>query len=397
MKQKLLQYFLITLILVTNSCGVGYKEEYTNYTFVLKEVIPVTSPTSDTTPDYTFSSSEAGTISYGGSCSSNTTSAIAGNNKITLNTLSNGTYSNCKITVSHVISNTGDNLTSSLSMSSFTVNASDSTAPTNPSVSINSNADNTTSTSITLNISATDNVGVVGYYASENSTTPNGDSSGWVNITSTTSYSANVSFTLSDATNVSKTVYVWFKDSEGNISSGSNDSIAAVYNYWKLIAKQEDVSAAVFSSGATSSYLENENDDTSATYMIIGNITAGNYVDSLGFYKFHLVWGGLQVDSSGINKEVTWKQSSWLTNGTIYGFQEIGTSGFNDGTSGKDFLGLGDSSQNSYCVIDGDARTHQNWWNCVGVITRYQGDSIPGPLGKKASSMYLYVWSLYNL
>ena len=49
----------------------------------LSEVTSVTSPTTDTTPNYTFSTSEAGTISYGGSCSSSTTSATLGNNTIT--------------------------------------------------------------------------------------------------------------------------------------------------------------------------------------------------------------------------------------------------------------------------------------------------------------------------
>ena len=65
----------------------------------IEEVTAVTTPTIDTTPNYTFASTKAGTITYGGSCSSSTTIAIAGNNTITLNTLSNGTYSNCTITV----------------------------------------------------------------------------------------------------------------------------------------------------------------------------------------------------------------------------------------------------------------------------------------------------------
>ena len=59
----------------------------------LAEVTAVSTPTSDTTPNYTFSSSEAGTITYGGSCSSGTTSASNGNNTVTFNTLSDGTYS----------------------------------------------------------------------------------------------------------------------------------------------------------------------------------------------------------------------------------------------------------------------------------------------------------------
>ena len=73
-----------------------------NATFVeltLSEVTAVTSPNVDTTPNYTFSSTKAGTITYGGSCTSSTTIAVAGNNTITLNTLSDGTYSDCTITV----------------------------------------------------------------------------------------------------------------------------------------------------------------------------------------------------------------------------------------------------------------------------------------------------------
>ena len=66
---------------------------------ILKEVTAVETPTTDTTPDYTFSSTKAGTITYGGSCSSSTTVAVTGNNTITLNTLSDGTYSDCTITV----------------------------------------------------------------------------------------------------------------------------------------------------------------------------------------------------------------------------------------------------------------------------------------------------------
>ena len=67
---------------------------------VISEVYPIYGPTNDTTPNYTFNSTAAGTITYGGSCSSSTTTATAGNNTITLNTLTAGTYSNCTIQVS---------------------------------------------------------------------------------------------------------------------------------------------------------------------------------------------------------------------------------------------------------------------------------------------------------
>lgn len=68
------------------------------------------STNNDTTPSYTFSSNEAGTISYGGSCSSSTTSATANNNTITFNTLSAGTYSNCTINVTDEAGNISDTL-----------------------------------------------------------------------------------------------------------------------------------------------------------------------------------------------------------------------------------------------------------------------------------------------
>ena len=78
---------------------VAADKKATTTALIIEEVTAVTTPTIDTSPNYTFSSTKAGTITYGGSCSSSTTIAIAGNNTITLNTLSNGTYSNCTITV----------------------------------------------------------------------------------------------------------------------------------------------------------------------------------------------------------------------------------------------------------------------------------------------------------
>ena len=84
---------------------------------VVAEVTAIESPTNDSTPDYTFSSTEAGTITYGGSCSSSTTDAVSGNNTITLNTLSDGTYSDCTITVT----DSSGNVSSSHTITSFIV------------------------------------------------------------------------------------------------------------------------------------------------------------------------------------------------------------------------------------------------------------------------------------
>ena len=71
----------------------------TTTALIIETVTAVRTPNIDTTPNYTFSSSKAGTITYGGSCSSSTTIAISGNNTITFNALANGTYDNCTITV----------------------------------------------------------------------------------------------------------------------------------------------------------------------------------------------------------------------------------------------------------------------------------------------------------
>ena len=84
---------------------------------IIADVTAVTNPTNDSTPNYTFSSTEAGTITYGGSCSSSTTIATTGNNPITLNTLSDETYSNCTITVT----DSAGNVSSSLTITTFTV------------------------------------------------------------------------------------------------------------------------------------------------------------------------------------------------------------------------------------------------------------------------------------
>jgi hypothetical protein len=92
----------------------------------------------------------------------------------------------------------------------------DDEAPTGTLKIDNANT-TTTSRSVTLNLTATDNKGVVGYLASESSAPPSTDSTNWVFIDSTTSYSADVSFTLSAVYGM-KFVYVWFKDGKDNIA-----------------------------------------------------------------------------------------------------------------------------------------------------------------------------------
>jgi len=123
--EKHFNYFLITSIcLLLNSCGGDSPFfEVDNTAPVIAEVTAVTTPTNDNTPNYTFSSTESGSISFEGPCSSSTTSADSGDNTITFSSLSDGTYSDCAITVSDKAANESNLLT----LTTFEV---DSTAST---------------------------------------------------------------------------------------------------------------------------------------------------------------------------------------------------------------------------------------------------------------------------
>lgn len=89
---------------------------------VISPVTTVPTPSTDTTPTYTFTTDEAGTITYGGDCSSSTTSAVIGSNPITFTALADGTHSNCTITVTDA----STNVSNILAVNSFTI---DTTGP----------------------------------------------------------------------------------------------------------------------------------------------------------------------------------------------------------------------------------------------------------------------------
>jgi len=99
----------------------------------------------------------------------------------------------------------------------------DTTAPTG-SININNDSTYTNSNTITLGLSASDDIGVTGYYVSTSSIIPSVNDSGWISISSTASFSEDVSYTLSSGDG-DKTVYVWYKDDSGNISNVAEDSI----------------------------------------------------------------------------------------------------------------------------------------------------------------------------
>ena len=172
---------------------------------VLSEVTPVSSSTTDTTPSYTFQSNQAGTITYGGDCSSSTAKAVIGDNTITFNALSSGTHSNCTITV-----------TDSLGYASFPLiikNFTITALNTNPPVLSNGSPSTTLSsgtTQTTLSVTTDENS------TCKYSITPN-TSYGSMTNTFTTTGGTNHTTTISNLTDGnSYAYYVRCQDSANN-------------------------------------------------------------------------------------------------------------------------------------------------------------------------------------
>lgn len=84
---------------------------------VIAEVTPVSTPSTNTTPSYTFSSTEAGIIHYSGGCTSSNSNANVGSNTINFSTLTAGTYSSCQIYVTDAVSIASNTIT----VSPFTI------------------------------------------------------------------------------------------------------------------------------------------------------------------------------------------------------------------------------------------------------------------------------------
>src|SRR3989442_61781 len=101
----------------------------------------------------------------------------------------------------------------------------DLAAPQNPYMIINHGAFMTNLPDAILTVSAHDvDSGVAGYFISEAPTTPTASTPGWVDVEPVGKFGATAPYTLSPGDG-KKTVYVWFKDGYGNISSPATNSI----------------------------------------------------------------------------------------------------------------------------------------------------------------------------
>jgi hypothetical protein len=269
MKNNLIYYLLITLSIIVNSCTEGFEEEYLKISISLKEVTAITTPTNDTTPDYTFSSTESGTITYGGSCSSSTTIAVAGNNTITLNSLSNGTYADCTITVSKTISkkNSETNLSDSLTITSFTV-------------------DNTTISSS----------------ASDNATVTFGQTYQY-QVTTSDTYPGTITYSLSNEpenmTISSSGLVEWTPTKASQITTHTNITITLTTASGYVLTETYDlaVTGTCVSGNVMAIWSGDQRSSTDSSKLLVGNVTA--YTDNSSSVK--TASQNYNYDSSSVN------------------------------------------------------------------------------------------------
>jgi len=159
-------------------------------------------------------------------------------------------------------------------VSAGTIVIADTTAPASASISINAAAAATNAIAATLTLSATDAVGVTGYFVSEINTTPAAASFTSV-IPITTVSSSNIAFTLSAGDGI-KTVYAWFRDAAGNISTVVSDTIVL-----DTIAPAQTFSALSFSAdtGVSNTDFITRTTAQTVTAALSSTLAAGDIVN----------------------------------------------------------------------------------------------------------------------
>jgi len=100
--------------------------------------------------------------------------------------------------------------------------------PTNPGLAFVDNITKTNTTSVNVELSATDNKGITAYFLSESQSPPSPTDEAWVSVTSMTNFSKTVSYTLAGTSGpgvFDRTVYVWYKDNAGLVSTSASKPI----------------------------------------------------------------------------------------------------------------------------------------------------------------------------
>jgi len=301
---------------------------------ILSQVTAITTPTNDNTSSYTFSSTEAGTITYGGSCSSDNTSATTDNNTVTFNALADGTYDNCTITVTDSTSNAS----STLDVNTFVV---DTTAPILAEVTAVTTPDNDTTPAFTF--SSTE-AGTITYGGSCTSST-----------TSASSDNNSITFsTLSDGTYDNCTVMV-----TDNASNSSNPPLEIT----RFIVRDFSIS---------SSASDNASVGFGQTYQY-QLIPGGTYSDSIT-YSLSNEPDNMTISSLGLvewtpskNSDIKTHDNITITLTTASGY--VLTETYDLTVTGTCVSG------NVMSIWSGDQRTSTDSSNLLGNVTAYTDNS----------------------
>ncbi|HHT9137255.1 MAG TPA: TIGR03790 family protein [Candidatus Wunengus sp. YC60] len=180
---------------------------------------------------------------------------------------------------------------------SFTT--SDSTAPVG-SISINGSSGYTNTNSITLTLSATDDVGVTGYYLSAGNSTPLSSDSGWVSVTSASSYSSSVSYSLGSGDGT-KLVYAWFKDASGNISGAVSAAITLDTSVPSITITSPTSSSTYTTTNSTINLGGSSSDNTSG----VKSVTWSNSKGGTGTANGTAIWSISSINLSAGENAIT--------------------------------------------------------------------------------------------
>ncbi|MGO3785800.1 MAG: tandem-95 repeat protein [Pseudoalteromonas prydzensis] len=315
----------------------------------LSEITAVTTPTSDNTPNYVFSTDEAGTLSMGGSCGTSTSTTISstGNQIITLtqtdnsSALTDGTYNNCTVTVTDAASNAS----SALSIPSFTV---DTTAPTVAEMTAVITPSNDTTPNYTFSTTETGTLSVGGSCGTSSSTTISSTGNQTITLTATDNSSALSAGTYSDCT-------ITVTDAAGN----SNTPIT-------ITSFTIDTTAPTFD-GASSTPNDNDTNVTASNDIVIdfsenialgtGNITVRDVTGSSDFEVFDVATesdGTTTSPSAGrigiTNDKIYINPTNDLSGNRNYAIRIDAT--VVDDAAGNSFAGISDDTTFNFATVN---------------------------------------------
>ncbi|HHT9121455.1 MAG TPA: SurA N-terminal domain-containing protein [Candidatus Wunengus sp. YC63] len=160
-------------------------------------------------------------------------------------------------------------------------------------ININNGSAYTNSRAVTLLLSATDNIRIIGYYISPNPVTPSANAIGWQSVATSKSYTENITYTL-DSGEGNKVIYIWYKDAAVNISQAASDSIIL-----------DTIVPSITITSPTSAH------ENAATNEII--TISGNASDSGGVRK--VWWSNNGSASKYANGTTHWSADIKLSNG----------------------------------------------------------------------------------